>query len=71
MIRVEVDPVRCVGVGQCAAIAPEVFELLDEGRSAPVTGWVDEADAEAALAEDARELCPAQAISLHRTSPPG
>ena len=30
-MRVERDPDRCDGHGVCAAIAPEVFELDDDG----------------------------------------
>ncbi|WP_052069985.1 ferredoxin [Streptacidiphilus albus] len=63
MIRVEIDREACLGVGQCSAIAPEVFNLGDDGKSEPVTGWA----ADAGAAAEARDLCPALAISLHRS----
>jgi ferredoxin len=59
MTRVAIDRSRCVGAGQCSMIAPDVFELGDDGKSALVGGAPDDDEA-VALAAD---LCPARAIS--------
>jgi ferredoxin len=62
MSRVEVDRERCVGSGACEALAPDVFEVDDEGllvvhRSRP-------AGSELADVEDAVRACPTRALSL-------
>lgn len=31
-IRIEVDPTRCDGFGNCVMVAPNIFDLDDEGR---------------------------------------
>jgi len=50
---------KCIGCGACVAIAGEVFEFNDEGRS------VIKADADfgSASIQDAIDTCPIQAIS--------
>lgn len=61
-MTIEVDQDRCIGAGQCALTAPEVFDqdddgivkLLDPTPSGPQLG----------LSREAVELCPAAAISL-------
>jgi len=62
-MRVEVDLVKCVGAGQCVALAPEVFDQQDDGivllleeHPAPE---LHEQVHEAAL------VCPGVAIRLH------
>jgi ferredoxin len=57
-----VDPDRCLGCGICEGIAPEVFELGDEGI-AVVKVDVIPANLESA-AKEAKEECPEEAISL-------
>ena len=62
MTRVAVDRERCVGSGTCEALAPEVFEVDDDGvlvvhRSQP-------ADGELGDVEDAVQACPTRALSL-------
>ena len=62
MSRVEVDRERCVGSGSCEMLAPEVFEVGDDGVVAvllPLSGPDDRA-----LAEDAVQACPTRALSL-------
>ena len=61
MTRVLVDRERCVGSGTCEALAPDLFEVGDDGvvevlRADP-TG-----DDEAA--RDAVSACPTRALSL-------
>jgi ferredoxin len=51
---------RCISSGNCVDIAPDVFDMDDEGL---VTARVDEVDgAQRARAEQAAQVCPVQAI---------
>jgi ferredoxin len=61
-VKVHVKQIECAGHGQCALLAPEVYELDDDGFCA--TGDVDvtpELEDPAALGAAS---CPAQAIEL-------
>ena len=61
-MRITTDTGRCIGAGQCALTAPELF---DQDQDAVVVLVADRADG--ALLDAAREaadLCPARAISL-------
>ncbi|MGY2065132.1 ferredoxin [Blastococcus sp. SYSU DS0619] len=67
MIRLEADLERCVGAGACEALAPDLFEVGDEGtvtvlRPHPEGGEVREA-------EDAVQQCPTQALRLVTEQP--
>jgi ferredoxin len=62
MNRVQVDRERCVGSGVCESLAPEVFEVDDDGllvvhREEPDTDQLD-------AVRDAVQQCPARALSL-------
>lgn len=61
-MRVLVDRDTCEGNAMCMGVAPEVFELADDGK---VT-IRDESPAEEMRAkmEDAVRACPTQALSL-------
>ncbi|HAX72757.1 MAG TPA: ferredoxin [Firmicutes bacterium] len=57
-----VDRDVCIGCGACVSIAPEIYEIDDEGISVPI---VDQIKAEIlSLAEEARDCCPVDAISI-------
>ncbi|MCW2614496.1 MAG: ferredoxin [Frankiales bacterium] len=61
-MRVHVDPQRCQGHARCAALAPEVFELDENGFSTTRDGVVPpdlELDAGKAV-----RSCPEDAISV-------
>ena len=64
-MRIRVDPSRCQGHNRCARLAPELFEIDDEGySSARGDGLVPAAmELEAELAAD---NCPEQAIEITR-----
>ena len=62
MTRVEVDRERCVGSGTCEMLAPDLFEVGDDGIVAVLRPDADGADVVAA--EDAVQACPTQALSL-------
>lgn len=62
MSRVQVDRERCVGSGVCESLAPEVFEIDDEGvlqvhREEPGDDQLDDV-------RDAVQQCPARALAL-------
>ncbi len=62
MPKLVIDQQKCLNSGQCAYLQPELFELDDDGAphllNAHPTGDL------IAKANDAIEMCPAQAITL-------
>jgi ferredoxin len=63
-MRVHADMEKCVGAGQCAMVAPQVFDQNDEDGTVIVL----QAEPASEHADDVAEavmLCPAQAIQLH------
>lgn len=64
-MKISVDPQLCQGHNRCIAVAPELFDIDDEGYSSPTgDGVVPSALEERALL--AYDNCPEQAIVLHR-----
>lgn len=62
MSRVQVDRDRCVGSGVCESLAPEVFELDDDGvlvvhRDEPDASQLD-------AVRDAVHSCPTRALAV-------
>ncbi|WP_347057797.1 ferredoxin [Blastococcus sp. HT6-30] len=62
MSRLEADLERCVGAGACEALAPDLFEVGEEGtvvvlRPHPEGGDVRDA-------EEAVQQCPTKALRL-------
>lgn len=62
MSRVQVDRERCVASGVCESLAPDVFEIDDDGvlqvhRDEPGVDQLDEV-------RDAVQQCPARALAL-------
>ncbi len=51
----------CIGCGACLGVAPEVFEMNDQGMSTPKEEVVKPELEESA--RDAMEVCPVGAIS--------
>jgi ferredoxin len=62
-LRVIVDRSRCIGSGMCTSIAPEVFDLDDEGNLVVLLPLASTTDQIAAV-RDATACCPVEAISL-------
>lgn len=60
MTRVRVDRQRCEGYSQCNALAPELFELDDDGISTPLLDDVPPGLVDALY--EAADRCPTQAI---------
>ena len=61
-MKVRIDNDLCAGFGICVGIAPEMFELHDDGYATVLLGEVPP-DLED-LVRRAVSRCPAQAISL-------
>jgi ferredoxin len=60
-MRVVVDRDRCVGSGTCEALAPDVFEVDDDGVLVVVR---EPTDGEEPDVRDAVTACPTRALSL-------
>ena len=62
MSRVVVERDRCVGSGACEMLAPDVFEVDDDGVL--VVHREEPADDELPDVRDAVQACPIQALAL-------
>jgi ferredoxin len=60
--RVEVDRDRCVGSGTCEALAPEVFEVDDDGVLAVLLPTPT--DDQLHDVREAVQACPTRALTL-------
>jgi ferredoxin len=62
-MKIHVDPALCQGHNRCVALAPDLFDIDDEGfASAAGDGTVSPQQAD--LAELVVDNCPEQAITL-------
>ena len=59
-MKLKVDKDICIGCGACAAIAPEVFEINDEGLATTIVDEVADEVKDDAI--DAKDGCPVSAI---------
>ena len=59
-MKLKVDKDICIGCGACAAIAPEVFEIDDEGLATTIVDEVADEVKDDAI--DAKDGCPVSAI---------
>ena len=66
MIKVHVDPDKCIGAGHCVRAAAEVFDQREEDGIV-VLLMEDVPAALAAKVQKAETLCPAQAIRIEIT----
>ena len=66
MIKVHVDPDKCIGAGHCVRAAAEVFDQREEDGIV-VLLMEDVPAALAAKVQKAETLCPAQAIRVEIT----
>ena len=62
MTRIEVDRDRCASTGGCEALAPDVFEIGDDGALVVLRPEPDERDLPDVRAAVA--ACPTRALSL-------
>jgi ferredoxin len=63
VMRVQIDQAACAGHGQCAAAAPDVYELDDDGFVLPVTAVAHDEHA-----VDGADACPERAITIIGTT---
>lgn len=61
MKKIEVNQSTCIGCGACVQIAPEAFELNENGLSVPTTEIVEALTPEVI---EAIEACPVNAITV-------
>jgi ferredoxin len=65
-MKVHVNSQICAGFGICLGIAPEIFELHDDGYAIVLVGEVKPEDEDAV--RRAASQCPSQAIFLTEAS---
>ncbi|MBS9376007.1 ferredoxin [Rhodococcus sp. B50] len=61
-MKISLDATKCTGLGICEAIAPEVFEVDDQGDLVLLTDIVPEGML--ATIEEAVEGCPTRALRI-------
>lgn len=57
-----VDKDVCIGCGMCPGVCPEVFTMDDDGKAGTLVSEVPDTSEDSA--EDARDGCPVNAISI-------
>lgn len=62
-VKVDIEPEKCVGAGQCVLLAPEVFDQRDEDGIVELLATVPAPEAREGVRE-AAAVCPAAAIHL-------
>ncbi|WP_346619874.1 ferredoxin [Blastococcus montanus] len=67
MSRLVADLEKCVGAGACEALAPDVFEVGDEGTVTVLRP--NPAPEELRDVEEAVQQCPTRALELHPEQP--
>jgi ferredoxin len=67
MLRVRIDPHRCVGAGTCIFVAPTAFAWREDEAKSKV---VDPASVEDDVLREASLACPTQAIILDEAEVP-
>ena len=60
-MKLKVDENLCIGCGACEAVCGKCFRINDEGVAEVTVKVIPEEEKESAI--DAKEGCPAQAIS--------
>lgn len=66
-MKVHVNPDICAGFGICTGIAPNVFELHDDGYAVVLVSEVKPEDED--TMRRAESQCPARAISISEDHP--
>ncbi|MFB0874019.1 MULTISPECIES: ferredoxin [unclassified Sphingobium] len=61
-MRIRIVPGRCTGHARCAAVAPQIYKLDDDGYIAMQETQVDAVDQ--ALAQRGARACPERAIEI-------
>jgi ferredoxin len=61
-MKIHVDRVRCTGLGICESLAPDVFEVNDDGELVLLTEDITDDLMESV--QDAIAACPTEALRL-------
>ena len=61
-MKIKINRETCIGCGVCVALAPDYFQLDDEGKSVPKKEEVEEKDIE--TVRTAAQSCPTGSITL-------
>lgn len=61
-MNIEVDRLKCVGLGLCEDAAPDHFEVGDDGQLIVLAEKVSEADLK--IVQEAVRACPTAALKL-------
>ncbi|MDT0390266.1 ferredoxin [Streptomyces dubilierae] len=64
-MHIDIDRDVCIGAGQCALTAPDVFTQDDDGYSTLLPGREDGGDSP--LLREAARACPVSAITVSQT----
>ncbi|MDN0197730.1 ferredoxin [Streptomyces sp. S.PNR 29] len=64
-MRIDIDKDLCIGAGQCALTAPDVFTQDDDGYSSLLPGREDGGGSP--LVREAARSCPVGAITVSET----
>ena len=57
-MKISVDKEKCIGCGSCEVVCPKVFEMKD-GKAV-----VKDADSDETCVNEAKDICPTDAISV-------
>ncbi|WP_369777707.1 ferredoxin [Streptomyces sp. R33] len=63
-MHIDIEKDVCIGAGQCALLAPDVFTQDDDGFSTLLTGGDG---AHGPLVREAAQACPVRAITVSET----
>lgn len=66
-MRLTINHDRCLKSGQCAYMQPDLFRLEEDGSPVVLAEVLE--GPQIAMAQDAADMCPAQAIVLSRRVP--
>ena len=64
MAHVEVDQDTCISDQVCAATAPEIFEMRDDGKAHVIEGKEEVEGGELEMAREAEAACPVDCITV-------
>ncbi|MFB6069557.1 MAG: ferredoxin [Halanaeroarchaeum sp.] len=64
MATVEIDQDTCISDQVCAATAPDVFEMGDDGKAYVRDGMTDVDGGDPDMAREAEMACPVDAITI-------
>lgn len=62
MAKVTIDQEACIGCGACTAVAPEIFELGEDGKARVKKEKLNAKELK--QAQEGAEVCPVQAIKI-------